>query len=362
MILSFWSDFYEVSEPTPIKQQLFKSRQTPSDSSVYVLNCLFNGCISSDIGGALYCSTSVTYLLIESSSFFSCKTSGSNCGAIYFYNTNNGQSVFHKVCGNDCFPTCTSRSDGQFSYTTVNNGASSKNYVNYSSISRCVNEKSESYYMLRLINGKICCPSVNISMNKCYRFSGIYYAPFGDSNSITCSSSYSSIVDNIASDCICIRFYTSGANSEIKSCNILRNTQGTLSSWGTFEVSGNLIIEDSCILQNSANYIFCVYGTVTLSYCTTDRTTNSGSLIIQNTVTKSFIHALNHISTRNCISEYDSVGALTPIIQTPSPSKKQIHYTCERLNYQLLQGNFISLQNILVFNFIHYFSSDYPLF
>ena len=155
-----WRDFFNIDNN--INSQIFTSRQIPSDSNVYIIDCLFTGCISSGNGGALYCSTSVTYFLIESSSFFSCKTSGSNGGAIYFSNANNGQSVFHKVCGNDCCLTCTSRSEGQFSYTIVKNGTSSKNYVNYSSISRCVNVNSNISEPLCIIHGIICCPSVNI--------------------------------------------------------------------------------------------------------------------------------------------------------------------------------------------------------
>jgi hypothetical protein len=351
MILCIWSDFYGVSEPTPNKQQLYTSRQTRSVSSVYILDCLFNGFTSGSDGGALYCSSSVTYLLVESSSFFSCKTSGSQGGAIYFVNTNNGQSVLHKVCGNDC---C-SYTNGQFVRIEVNNDVLSKNYGNYSSVTRCVNERSSSYFTFYLINGKICCPSVNISMNKCYRFSAAYYSPFRDSNSITCSSSYSSYTDNIASDCICIGLYASSGKVEVRCCNILRNKQVTLSSWATFETYGDVMIKDSCILENTANIIF--FGTITISNCTVDQTTNNGKLTIQNTVTKSFIHAMNHISTRNCIAKYDAVGSLTPFVSTPSPSKKQIHYTCERLNYQLPQGIIVSLISILVFNFINPYTS-----
>jgi hypothetical protein len=343
MVLSFWSDFFEVSEPTPNKQQFYTSRQTPSASSVYILNCLFNGFTSGSDGGALYCNTSVTYLLVESSSFFSCKTSSNIGGAIYFVNTNNGQCVLHKVCGGDCCSIIASRSDGQFAYVSVKNDASSKNYVNYSSISRCVNDIYDSFHTLWLNYGKIYCPSVNISMNKCYRFTAFYCLPFSDSNSVTGSTSYSSFTDNIASDSICISFYRSGSNTEIKCCNVLRNMQGVPSEFGIFYTSGNLIIKDSCILYNSANYIF--YYTVTLSNCTIDKTTCNRNLIIQSTATKSFIHTLNHISVQNCHLGYESTATLT--------SNKQIQ--CNTCKCQ--QGNFVSLTSILVFNFVHPYAS-----
>jgi hypothetical protein len=352
MVLNFWSDFFEVSEPTPSKQQLYTSTQTPSASSVYILNCLFNGCTSGSNGGALSC-TSVTYLLVESTSFFSCKTSGSNGGAVYFSN-DGGQCVLHKVCGNDC--NSGSSSNSQFSYVGVKNDASSKNYINYSSIVRCVNMGSDSWNLIYHNNGRICFPSVNVSMNVCQYFTGIYCNSFVDSNYVTGSTSYSSYTDSKASTYICFSFARSSVKVEVKCCNILRNTQGSLDSWGLIYTRGNVNFKDSCILENNVNCIFYAFtGSITLSNCTVDKTTSSGSFYIQSTVSKSFILGLNHLSTRNCNSEYDSAGYLTPIIQSPSPSKKQIYCnTCERLLNYYQQGNFVSLTSILVFNFIHF--------
>jgi predicted nucleic acid binding AN1-type Zn finger protein len=101
-----------------------------------------------------------------------------------------------------------------------------------------------------------------------------------------------------------------------KSCNILRNTQVS-SSEGTIKSDGNLMIEDSCILGNTATNIFYAYSsyiiTLSLSNCTVDKTSNNGYLTTQNTVTKSFILGLNNMSTQNCHSEYDSAGDLTAV-------------------------------------------------
>jgi hypothetical protein len=354
MPLCFWSDFFDVAAPTPIKQQLYSSTQTPSASSVYVSNCLFNGCISTSNGGALSC-TSVSYLLIESSSFFSCKISDRYGGAIYFVNTNSGQCVLYEVCGYDCCSTSTSRTDGQFARVDVKNVISSKNYINYSSITRCVNQIPESYFTFYLNNGKICCSSANISMNKCQHFSGYRFRPFQDSSSVTCSTLYSSFADNEASVYILIAFYMYGNLFEIKCCNILRNTQGSLSSIGTIEAGGNAIIEDSCILENRATYIFYSTSyTVTLTNCTIDKTTYTGNLNIRNTVTKSFIIALNHMSTRYCYAEYDSVGTLTAIPYVTHPTKKEICYTIKIFNYnQARISDVFSLTWVFMVTFIH---------
>jgi hypothetical protein len=328
--------------------EMYNSRWEPSGSGVYVLNCLFNTITSTSNGGALYCSTSVTCLLIESTSFFTCKTSSGTGGAIYFSNTNGGQCVLHEVCSYDCCSTKTS-STGQFIFTSMGSSASSKNYVNYSSIVRCVNESLSAYGTLYLYNGNICCLSVNSSMNKCRTYSGIYCQPYCDLNYITCSFSYSSFADNSASEYICIRFYFGDAKYEIKSCNIIRNTQVS-DSYGIIYASVNVTIEDFCILENSATYILYVSpsNTMTLMNCTIDTNSKNGSIIMRNTVSKSFILGLNHMSTRNCHSEYDSARYLTAIPYVSQPNKREFCYTC-----QGRVGVLFSLIQMFIFTFIH---------
>jgi hypothetical protein len=337
-----WDDYFPETSKNILNSQTYTSRQTPSGTGVYVSNCLFNSIAStSDHGGALYCYDSATYFLVESSSFFSCKTSGGHGGAIYFINRNNGQCVLDGVCCYDCCSTYTNVPHFQCVYTSVKSAALNKNYANYTSISRCVNQNSNSLYTFDFDWGRICFSSFNLSLNKC---SGktIYCHPVSDSSSVTCSFSYSTFADNIVTDCTCIMLWAPGAKHEIKSCNILRNTQGSLDSEGTIYTRGNVMIEDSCILENEATNVFCQESsyTITLSNCTVDSTSNNGYLTTQNTITKSFIYALNHMSTQNCHSEYDTAA----ILQPPSPSKKQIHCcTCGKLFYQYPYGNFILL-------------------
>jgi hypothetical protein len=353
-LISAWSDYFTGS-PTIIQTQ---TAQTPSGTSVHVLNSLFRSITSSDRGAALLC-TSVTYLLIESSSFFSCRTSYNYGGTICFYNSG-GQCVLHEVCGYDCCSTYTGgNAHDQFSYTKVKNDASSKNYVNYSSIIRCVNDNSNSYHTMRHYYGKQYYQSFNLSMNKCYG-RVTYYYPYSDSNYATCSLLYSTFADNIASGHTFITLETSGAKYEIKYCNILRNTQANLGSCGTFYIYAYLNVEDSCILENKANYIFyhafSSY-TTTISRCTVDKTASTGNVIFQNTVTKSFILALNHMSTRNCYSEYDSVGTLTPITQPSSLKKQKLYCSCEKFFLQLRLRDVVSLISILIFNYNQLYTS-----
>jgi hypothetical protein len=158
-----WKDYFTGSPATTLNSGQYTSNQTLSVSSVYVLSCLFNKCtIASGNGGALYC-TSVTYFLVEFSSFFSCKTNSGEGGGIYFRNSNIGQSILYAVCVNDCCST----SIGLFARMYINNVESNWNYANYTSIARCVDDASKAYEALCLEFGRVYCSSGNISLNKC---------------------------------------------------------------------------------------------------------------------------------------------------------------------------------------------------
>jgi hypothetical protein len=315
-VRTVWNDYFPGYSPSQtFATTKYTTVQSTSSTNVFVSNSLFSGCTSASHGGALSCSDSVQRLLIESSSFFSCSTSSYYGGAIYFSNTNTGECVLYKVCGNDCCSTYTSsNSYGQFTYINVQNTVSNKNYVNYSSISRCVNHNSNSYRTLYHYNGKIYSSSINVSMNKCQCYSGFYCNAYIDS-SVTCLIWHSSFTDNIASGYTCITQYRTNAKAEMKCCNVLRNTQGSSNSIATIRFDGHSTVKDSCILMNNATYTFYALSNyiITVSNCTIDSTNHQNSVIFTNTITKSFIHALNHLSTQNCASEYDSAGTLTAI-------------------------------------------------
>ena len=354
-----WNDYFNATPVTTFGPNEYNSNQTLSGSNVHVLNCLFNKCTSTSYGGALYCTSN--YLLVESSSFFSCNTSGTYGGAIYFSNTGSGECVLHGVCGNDCCSTSISSSLGQFASVYVKDTSSGKNCVNYSSIVRCVNKISSSRDPISLNFGKICCQSTNISMNKCYYRPGFLCQPFKDLNSVTCSLSYSTFADNNAIFHTCILLLTESSKYEIKYCNILRNTQEQFDSVGTIYTTGNLTIEDSCIVENKANNIFySEYSSIiTLLRCTVDNITYYGNLTVENTVTKSFIFVLKHMSTENCHAEYDFSGYQIAIPYVLDSPKKMFCYSCKNNHYQSIISDSFSLIFVFIFTFINPNPSGY---
>jgi hypothetical protein len=328
-----WEDFFTGTPIETNKHQQYTSRQNPSNSTVYVSNCLFYNCAASGVNGGALCCTTVNYLLVEYSFFFSCKASISQGGAIYFNNQNSGQCVFYGVCGFGCCCTYHSSSWGQFSWINTKDDAVSKNYVNYSLIANCINERADSSNTVNHGNGKIYCTSVNISRNKCNSRSVILCYPYSSSSTITCSMMYSSFSDNIAYDYICIWINRVSTKHEMKCCNVIRNTHSS-SSYGLIHAYGNLIIEDSCFIENTATYIFCASSSymITLSNCTVDKITNTGSLTIQKTVTKSFIHTISYIFC---------------------PTKEVIYLACKTNNFKAKISDFFSFNSLFMVTFIH---------
>ena len=139
-----WTDFYDGTVSPNCEKTEIKFRVELSSSNAYICDCLFTNITSTSSGGAFY-SISTTKLLIETTTFASCKTSAQNGGAVYFVNTNYGQSAINRVCAFDCCSTYSSgSSNGQFLYVSVKDALEYKNSVNYSSVGNCVNLNSDS--------------------------------------------------------------------------------------------------------------------------------------------------------------------------------------------------------------------------
>jgi hypothetical protein len=344
--------------PTP-KEYNGQSISTNSPN-VYVHDCVFRSCTNTGNGGALYCSGSVIKLLVEQSSFISCRTSSSNGGGIFFQNTNNGECVLCRVCGFDCLTT-TSGSRGQFARINTK----IKNNVNDSSFTHSYNTNSSTQNTLRLECDNILCPYVNITNNECYWDTAIEFFPKVITGTVTCCISYSSIVNNTARSYGIIVHQNSGSQV-IDTCNILKNNQGGTSD-GIIYTNANLHIKDCCILGNGeGKVVFCQHSSsciITISNCTIDDDIKSGrtygSVTINKTIQFAFIHALSHIATQSCDSYFDSYGTLTakPIV----PSKKSLclmSCICKHpMNYP-----FRSIEFLFLFLILPYDTTIYDIF
>jgi hypothetical protein len=230
----------------------------PSKSDVYISNCLFETCTSSTYGGAVSSSsTSVNRMMIEGSTFTSCKTTNTRGGGIYFYNTNNGECVIFHTCCFDCsskYSGTSYNTVGQYAFIqTKSNDASFKNEVNESTITGIKKESAVPYYALELAYSNIICSSVNITNNECYYYPALRCYPAVKTDIITCFIIYTSIVNNSAKGGYGCILLNTDSTQIISTSNIINNKQDS-SSYATILTYGNLCINESCIIGNNEGY------------------------------------------------------------------------------------------------------------
>ena len=258
---------------------------SPSSGNAHIRDTVFKELSPESSGGAIYCSESSLLFLAEATSFLDCTPSGAG-GAIYLSIT--GESVLSKICGFGCFSKA---NKGQFDYIEVTSEATKRNELLDSSVSRYHNY------------GKVHFKNDNISLNECNRYSAIDSDnQYAESNCFGFTLEYSSIANNSASTCICIRA-SSSYKKLISSCNILRNKQVDTGYGIIHMMNYETIINNSCILGNIGSkiiyYVFFSDGIV--SNCTLDFNSSSVSGVsITNQAKTSFINRIECFSTASC--------------------------------------------------------------
>jgi hypothetical protein len=302
-----------------IRNEYAGTQLTPSANNVYVYDCFFHDFSSTSNGGAIFSGSSVYKLLIEQSSFISCKTSSYGGGGIYFDYTGNYECVLSRICVFGC--SCASY--GTFAFIRLYNSANYKNHVNDSTITHSLKDGKSPSDSIYLRADTILVPSNNFTKNECHNNPAFCCHSMRSTKSETCWITYCSIVNNTANGGnSCIRLYSS-SSAHLDACNIINNKQ-TSSSYGTIEANTNILIKDSCILgNNEGNTVFYAPSyIITISNCTVDNNRYYGSVIFTKSIERSFIHALSHIETRICDSSFDSYGTLTVKPNVPSRSSR----------------------------------------
>ena len=287
-----WIDFY--NDPLSPASRLFAAKYTNQQNvtvgSLHVYSCFFDNCSASS-GAAILVSAS-TKLLVEETTFSSCQASEQG-SALYFYNS--GSCILSKVCGYKC----KSNGDGQFSYVSLSNVLDDNNSMIDCSISGIDNPSY--YYGIYLCYGSIKIYSTNSSNNICYDKTSLFLIPVSSSDPSCCSVSFSCFANNIAKGCILIQF-ESGNAYEMKSCNVVKNSQSS-NSWGVIYSYKNLNIYDSCVVENDATYsLYANGGSINVYNCTFDKLTQ-GSVVIKSGAERTFVNQLFFIKTANCEAE-----------------------------------------------------------
>ena len=189
-------------------------------------------------GGVIYVSASSCSMNVNYSMFYNCACSGDG-GAIFFSSSN---SYLRMICAN----SCSASYEEHFSYL----GASQYNFVDFLSISSC-SEQERGNQGIFMFNGnqKLC--NTNCTNNKAYGDSGIcFYYP------ASCSCSFCTIARNRVMDAVCVGFQAS--NGVMLFSNIIGNNSP--SRYGVVHVSsGSSQKIHYCIFASNQNTLFDTY-------------------------------------------------------------------------------------------------------
>ena len=289
-----WQEFYaEPSSPVyTLPRNKYTSSQTVSQGSYYVFACFFASCSASKGGGVFV--SAETKLLVEETSFSSCKATSGSGGGLFISSVSS--CLFSKVCSYQCKAT----SSGQFCYHSLSQSAEYTTKLKDCAISYTNNPDCDGSIYIQF--GLIFVSSVNSSFNKCCYYSGIRIDPLPSGN-LDCSVTFSCFSNNEGkSGKICVNFYSSSSQAEMRSCNVVGNKQDG-SSYGTVTATYTyLYIYDSIVIDNVAPYSIATnHGTVNINNTIFDKIDSGCS--IQSKAKSSFTNILLFIKTGECDAE-----------------------------------------------------------
>ena len=289
-----WNDFYSSpSSPSSLfEKSRYESTKNASSGSQYVYLCFFIDCSAEKGGGILV--TYDTNLLVEETSFNSCKATSGNGGGLFFEAT--GNSILYKVCSYQC----EAASHGLFCYMKLPDSLSYNNTIKDSSAS--YSNCPSCYRTLYPYYGKIHVSSLNSSKNVALYFSGILVYSASSSSFSDCLISYSCFSDNEAKNDACV-FYTRTGKGEMRYCNVIRNQQVKKSSRGIVATNVPLNIYDSYIVENDADRSIYSNGSTVNVYNTTFDKSKGSGVIVQSTPSSSVLNYLRFIKTAECDAE-----------------------------------------------------------
>ena len=257
-----WSDVgLSGTSPTPYSDRNPASRYSVT-SNVYVLRCYFQ-LSSSSMGAAIYLLSwdSSYQMLAEKSTFNKCISSSSYGGAIYM--STSGSFVLNECCGYSCYLS-DSFGQGQFVYTEA--GSTGINKILSSSIiysNPPIDSDSNQQSTFKLQYGKMTIQHDNFSFNSCDSYAGIHCSAGSGSSMLI---EYVWVCNNTASTYECIDLSgdsTASSSYIIQYCNINGNKITNSNDYGLIYISCQTTIKSTSILENDDDIIF--YATASLS-------------------------------------------------------------------------------------------------
>jgi len=249
------------------------------DKNINISNCFFSRYSSYSGDGGVICVNVGSYSMnVNYSMFYNCVCSNWG-GAIYFSSSN---SYLRMICANSC--SCGTH--GHFAYLST----SQVNQVEYLSVSNC-SHTTDGRYSIRLDSGNQRVDNTNSSVNNVYQGSGINIESPSSFTSSQCTFS-----NNKVSHSICILFSSTSGTISMSYANIVHNNCPS-SNYGVVEVSGEGLRKMMyCIFKNNQNTLFCVnQGSLEVSHSFIDHSGSFSTLTAVSTSNNnSFINTVTY--------------------------------------------------------------------
>jgi len=264
----FQNDYYTIGGVSgQCPNEFIASGRSYVDVNIDISNCYFirYSTFTAGKGGIIYVSASSYSMNINYSMFYNCACSSWG-GAIYFSSSN---SYLRMICANSCScGTCFSGGCNCGHFASLS--ASQMNQVEYLSVSKCSHTTSGKE-SISLYSGNQRVDNTNSSMNNAERVSGI---DISSPSSFT--SSYCTFSNNKVKYNTCIYFSSTSGTISMSYANIVHNNSPSLDifSGGVVYVSGTGSRKMMyCIFKNNQNTLFFVYeGSLEVSHSFIDHT------------------------------------------------------------------------------------------
>jgi len=315
------------------------------DNNIFISHCSFSrsSSFNSD-GGVIYVNGGSFSMNVNYSMFYNCVandyTASADGGAIYFSSTS---SYLRMICANRCH-ACSSY---HFAYLY----ASQINHVEYLSVSYCSYSSSGSY-SIHLQLGDQRADNLNSSMNNAQYFSGIgIHAPSSFSSShCTCSN-------NKANGYVCIYFFSASGSITISSANIVQNNSPSIGVFCAEGIGQKKMLY--CIFQNNQNFLFCVNsGSLEVSHSYINHLSSSllGNMAVSLSTNNSFLEITTYqIQFFN--SHYCNTDIPLPPRTLEYTPMRSLEETISRTNYETIrltqQRTFENTKSDTLFNTLH---------
>ena len=275
-------------------ENISHGRSYVNDNTI-ISDCVFSRLftINGD-GGVVFISPISLSINVSHTIFYNCSCSGSG-GAIYFSSTN---SYLRMICANRC-----SANNNHFAYLS----ASLKNQVEYLSLTYC-SYSAFGYYSVHLNSGDQSVENANSSMNYANQISGIcFYSPSSFTNT------HCTFSNNKVSSSICLYFYSSSGTISMSYANIVHNNSpysGIV--YATGEGSRKLIY---CIFHNNSNTLFYIWsGSLEVSHSFIDHSSlliSAGTTVStanNNSLTKTITYRIQYFNSVYCNADLPIIG------------------------------------------------------